>query len=219
MQVTTVSDFPRAPLPTALDDATIHVWFFAGWPAARHAAESEALRGLLARYVGTPAQQVRIVREALGKPHIAESALEFNLSHTASSALVAVANRMPLGVDLERVGRRRPVLALAQRFFAASEAAALATLDENRRQEAFLDLWCCKEAILKALGRGLGFGLDRVVFELDMDGNVQRLAGLHDSPTPEWHVVRLRPVGGFVAALAWRGPPRDVRVCLAPPLV
>lgn len=66
-----------------------------------------------------------------GKPRLAESSpqLEFNLSHSAGIALVAVSGEHEVGVDVERV---RP-----------------------RRGEAFYRRWACHEAHVKCLGVGL----------------------------------------------------------------
>lgn len=218
MQVITITEPDASAPPAQLADA-IQVWFVENWPAPRKAAESLALRALLASYLGTRPEYLQIVRDQHGKPRIANSTLEFNLSHTRSSALVGICDGNPLGVDLEHLGRQRPVLQLAQRFFAPSEASALSVLDPVRRQTAFLELWCCKEAVLKALGRGLAFGLARVEFALDDRGEPQSLIRVGEDLPHDWHVVRLHPSPEFAAALAWHGAARRVQVCRTPPLV
>src|SRR3546814_13489669 len=55
---------------------------------------------------------------------------------------------------------------LAERFFVRSETGALLALPAEAREAAFVRLWCAKEAVLKAHGRGLAFGLDRLEFAL-----------------------------------------------------
>ena len=217
MPLTTLVDFPCAELPTPLAAPGIDLWFFDAWPAPRQAAESEAVQAVLARYVASPLP-LRVVRAEGGKPRLVDAAIEFNVSHTGNAALIGVGD-VALGVDLERCGRTRPVLELARRFFAAPEAIALEALDAAQRPASFLDLWCCKEAVLKALGRGLAFGLERVVFGLDREGRVSQALQIAENPISEWHVVRLQPAPGFVGALAWRGAARDVRVCRTPPAV
>ena len=72
-----------------------------------------------------------------------------------------------------------------------------------------------KEAVLKALGHGLSFGLERVVFALEGD----RVAGLQavgddGGGVAGWHILRLAPAPTLLGTLAWRGAPRTVR-CLA----
>lgn len=218
MRVLTIPESDAAALSAPLADA-IQVWFVENWPAPHKAAESPALRTLLARHLGTLPDSMRIVRDEHGKPRIADSTLQFNLSHTRSAALVGICEGNSLGVDLEHLGRQRPVSELAQRFFSPSEASALSLLDPVRRQPAFLELWCCKEAVLKALGRGLAFGLARVEFALNERGEPQTLIRVGEDSPHDWHVVRLLPSPDFTAALAWCGPARRVQVCRTPPLV
>src|SRR3546814_2115637 len=68
--------------------------------------------------------------------------------------------------SLELLRPRPRALALAERFFVRSETGALLALPAEAREAAFVRLWCAKEAVLKAHGRGLAFGLDRLEFAL-----------------------------------------------------
>src|SRR6185312_10744716 len=126
---------------------------------------------------------------------------------------IAIARGQPVGVDLERIDRVLDAGNLARRFFSKREAAALDALPEPERATAFLRLWTCKEAVLKALGAGISFGLDRVAFDLDPDGSPAALA----EAAPEagdasgWQVSLLEPAEGFLGALAWHGAPRQIR--------
>jgi phosphopantetheinyl transferase len=81
---------------------------------------------------------------------------EFNLSHAGRYVACAFDDR-PLGIDIER---RRPVKrGVATRFFAPDEAAFLASLPPEEREEGFLDLWTKKESRVKWEGRGLSLPL------------------------------------------------------------
>lgn len=217
MREITAADFLPAQPPQLLGKEEIHLWFFPHWEGSPHAvAESPQLRALLAAYLACAPADLRIVRDEHGKPRLLGAALQFNLSHSGGRLLVGVSCEHPLGVDLEVARRERPVLELARRWFAPAEAAALAALAEADRQAAFLRLWSCKEAVLKALGRGISFGLDRVVFDLTAPGEIQRLQQLDGEPTPSvWRIVGLRPATGCVGALAWRGPERPIRAWTA----
>lgn len=103
-------------------------------------------------------QKLGISREKHGKPCVTGTKqLFFNLSHSGSYA-AAVFSGEPVGIDVERV---RPVdLALAKRFFAAEEYAALrAVSDEHgmggRLDREFIRLWTRKESYIKAVGEGM----------------------------------------------------------------
>jgi 4'-phosphopantetheinyl transferase len=224
MRLLSASDFTPARFPVALGDDEIHLWLLAAdnGPDAPHQYDSRAV-GLLAAYLGCAPHAVRLATGEHGKPYLEGSSLagapvfDFNISHCRGALLVAIARGQELGVDVETQRRRRPVLDLARRFFAADEASALASLDEPRRQIAFLRLWSCKEAVVKALGIGIGFGLARLQFGIDPDGEPVELSVIHASAgsVEDWHVVRLAPTSAHVGALAWRGPARRVRAFVA----
>jgi 4'-phosphopantetheinyl transferase len=82
------------------------------------------------------------------------------------------------------------------------------------RSAAFLQLWTHKEAVLKALGEGLSFGLDRVEFDLSEGGQagpMRRIAS--DAGRPgEWQLRRFAPTAGVTGSIAWRGPPRGLQL-------
>jgi 4'-phosphopantetheinyl transferase len=207
MHELTAADFAAAQPPQALGKNEIHLWFFPLWEGSISAvADSPVLRALLAGYMDCAAGDIAIERDQHGKPQLADSGLQFNLSHSGGAVLVGVSGTWPLGVDLEMTPRPRKALDLARRYFHADEAAALANLPEARQQLAFLRLWSCKEALLKAQGRGIAFGLHRIVFGLNGDGEVTDLQEIDGELATAWHMRRLTPVADATAALAWLGP-------------
>ncbi|ANB19791.1 4'-phosphopantetheinyl transferase family protein [Dokdonella koreensis] len=204
--------------PPPLADDEIHLWQLradAGLgPRGVSALAHLHLGRLLSAYSGG-GRPLAIARGPHGKPYAPEAGgIEFNVSHSGHYVLIAFARGQPLGVDLESVaGRRRAILTIAERFFAPDEAAALARLDGDRQHLAFLRLWTCKEAVLKAMGSGLHFGLDRLRFSLDADGQPRAVAQIvGDAGDPaHWHLHRQEAAAETVAALAWNGPERRVR--------
>lgn len=200
-------DFRPATSPQPLHTREVHVWHFPRWPGPlRAVAESEPLRGLLAAYLNRPVRHVRIERGLHGKPRLRGSTLHFNLSHSGGAVLVALSRRRAVGVDLEMPHRARPVLTLAKRWFDTRETAQLAALPRASRQKAFLQLWSCKEAVLKAHGRGIGYGPQRVALALNSQGRPAELLAPRPHPGgAAWQIVLLSPGDGAVGALAWRG--------------
>jgi len=200
---------PVSKLAEPLGDDEIHVWSCAHPPGAGR----EPLRRLLARYLGKDVEAVRLREETHGRPVLEPSSdaeLRFNWTHSGDRALVAVARAVQPGIDLEhRARRRRDVLALARRFFAETETAAIERCDEAGRALCFLRLWTCKEALLKAHGRGLAFGTERVVVSLDRGS--PHLLAFEGEPLDAWHLRELICDDAWVAALAWQGPSLQVR--------
>lgn len=211
------TDFaPHASVPPLAGDE-IHVWSVAVDAALRPTEIGAAAQVVLARflcgYAGC-AQAPLIERGAHGKPFApALPDLHFNLSHAGPHLLLAFARGQALGIDLERRDRRLSIEGIAGRFFAPREAQALAGLPPAQQREAFLRLWTRKEAVLKAIGRGLGFGLDRVEFALDQAHEVGALVRVarEAGAASEWIVRRVDPGPDLFGALAWRGAQR--RVC------
>ena len=215
MRLLSATDFAPSRYPVGLADAEVQVWYF---PPTRTTTSRSGgdprLPRLLAAYTGCDAADLRFDRGAHGKPSLRSPAtLQFNLSHSGGALLVAISRDQPLGVDLESLARQRPGLELARRFFDGEEADALARLGAPRQHAAFLRLWSCKEAVVKALGQGLSFGLARLRFALDSQGWPIALNVIHASAgTPqEWQIIQLAPGVDAVGAVAWRGPERTLR--------
>jgi len=198
-----------ANVAEALCDDEIHVWRL----AYQRSTGRVPLRGVLAAYLGIDARQVVLIDGEHGRPALAsghDQSLGFNWSHSGDHAVVAVGRNLMPGIDLERVRPRDRALELAQRFFSADEAAALAALPPPERSMAFLDLWTAKEAVVKALGRGIAFGLDR--FSVARDIGQLRLLRLHGEQVDAWQLRRLELDSGLVGAIAWRGDERRIRL-------
>ncbi|MEO5813309.1 MAG: 4'-phosphopantetheinyl transferase superfamily protein [Rhodanobacter sp.] len=191
-----------------LGDDAVHVWHFAYQRADRRAP----LLALLARYLGREPEAIRLVAGDHGRPQFdpaLDPTLDFNWSHSRSHAAVVLARHVAPGIDLERLRERANALPLAQRFFHPEEVAALVACPAGERSAAFLELWTAKEAVLKATGRGIAFGLHRLQVTCRP---VLHLGWLDGDDAAAWQLQRLQLDPGYVAALAWRGGAR--RVCV-----
>lgn len=206
-----------------LADDEIHLWLLSVHGPADHRAVAARAHALLARLLMQYANLDRapeLARTERGKPFApALPHIDFNLSHAKDHVLIAVAREQPVGVDLERLDRRIEIEDLARRYFSVAEAEALDRLTDALRPTAFLRLWTCKEAVLKALGEGIAFGLDRVAFGLDAGGFPTGVTELvpEAGSAESWRLALLEPTPGFLGALAWSGPERKVRTFRAGP--
>lgn len=132
--------------------------FLRDGPARRWVAARWALRRTLARYLDRPAAEIALAIDERGKPRLrdgGDEGLQFNLSHSAGLALIAVTEGRAVGVDIETIAPRQDLVALAERGLSAEEAAAVRAAAPGRQLEAFYTAWVRHEARLKCLGVGL----------------------------------------------------------------
>jgi 4'-phosphopantetheinyl transferase len=179
----------------------------AGPVRRRHLVSRALLRSVLASPAGLAPERLVFTTTAHGKPELAtapeRARVRFNLSHTDGAIVVAVAHTdHAIGVDVERLDRVVDARRLAERFFAPSERATLAALDEPARRDAFFTLWTLKEASLKARGVGIGAGrLDSLVVTLGRDGVL-------DATPSSWSLVVLELTELHRVAIALDTPAR-----------
>jgi 4'-phosphopantetheinyl transferase len=182
-------------------------WHWQPWQPGAHA--EDAVRAWLAPQLGCAPQAIGLSRDAHGRPRLAAGhGIDVGWSHSGAGLLLAAGRGMLVGIDLEFERPRPRALELARRFFDAGEADWLeAQADEVARAALFVRLWCAKEAVLKAHGRGLAFGLHRLAFA-ERDGTlvlVQADPALGDAA--QWQLQEFVPHPGYRAALAWKPAP------------
>ncbi|WP_084904223.1 4'-phosphopantetheinyl transferase family protein [Burkholderia ubonensis] len=130
--------------------------------AVRSAGTRVALRDVLGAQLGIAPQAVALVVGEAGRPALDpahRAPLDFNVSHAGDHALIAWSAGCRVGVDIERCDRATDWRALTREVCAAGEAAYLDALPDAARADAFMRVWSAKEALLKALGTGIGGGL------------------------------------------------------------
>ena len=121
--------------------------------AQRYRQQEERLRnaaaGLLLRRVLGVRSDEQLRYNEYGRPELADGTVQFNLSHGGCYAVLAV-SRNVVGVDVEPVGERPPVV-IPRRYLTPDE---LGWLEEDPSPERFAWLWTRLESVLKADGRG-----------------------------------------------------------------
>ncbi len=165
------------------------------------------MRAMLSSRVPVSPADWRFAEGAHGKPEAVmppgAPPLRVNLSHARGMAAVALAVGHEVGVDVERRERGDLTLELAERFFAPSEVVALRALPDDRRTDGLFAVWTLKEAVIKALGRGLAMPLDSFAVDWEPPG-VTFAPGA--SAATDWLLRRFRPGPAHVLALALRHP-------------
>jgi 4'-phosphopantetheinyl transferase len=166
-----------------------------------------ALRSLLAGYLAIPAAEIAFDYLSSGKPQLAAGqnprALQFNVSHSANMALIAVGSEHRLGVDIEQIRVDVDTESLAERFFSLRERAGLQALPDHLRVPGFFACWTRKEAFLKATGDGLSFPLSdfSVSTHPDLNPELEEIRG-NTEVGKQWSLADLNAVDGFRATVA-----------------
>lgn len=176
-------------------------------PRRQFVACRSALRRLIGDCYRISPRDLRFEYGSHGKPELSLSGdlgmhpkIEFSVSHSGQLGLIAFTIDAAVGVDLEQRNPRVKALRLAERFFAPSESLELANLPADRLLDGFYKGWTCKEAYIKATGRGLSLSLSSFRVSMDPD---QPVALLHvdDQANAALHwTVRSLDVGNEHAA-------------------
>jgi 4'-phosphopantetheinyl transferase len=187
----------------------------------RFVAARGQLRTILGAYLGLQPSQLQFSYGQYGKPVLekaesrkrkAESrkqkteildALHFNLAHSGGVAPIAVTKACEIGVDVECVRQLDDAETIASQFFSINEAAQLSALPDDHRPAAFFNLWTRKEAILKALGMGLGDLLKHIEVTF-LPGEPARIVRVPEglAHVGRWTLEELNLAPNFKAALA-----------------
>ena len=178
-------------------------------------------RDVLARYTGVAPEHLTFATGPAGKPSLDPNPgnLRFNSSNAGGLAVIAVTAGLEVGIDIEP---HRPIpdaLDLARRFFSPAEIEALTATPVQEHEAAFLVAWTRKEAYIKALGGGLGVGLDSFTVSIGA-GEPARLLddGLGAETTDTWSLMTLTCAVGWTGALVVEGLVESVRYFDWPPV-
>jgi phosphopantetheinyl transferase len=137
------------------------------WLLGRSVAK-DAVRLLVENHLGVPLApaDVEILPDPYGRPRAVgpfaarlgiQPAISISHSHGTAVALAALHPGQLVGIDLENLAQRRESFeAIA---FCPDERRMLAAMPLESRQEWALRMWCAKEAVAKALGRGFSSGI------------------------------------------------------------
>lgn len=128
----------------------------------RFLAARTTLRLILAYYANIPASNLVFTYNQYGKPALQDvSFIQFNLSHSADLALLAVGMDVPLGIDLEFFSAR-PYQGISEQLFSPQENKGFNHLPQALKPLCFFHIWAQKEAFIKACGLGLHYPVQQI---------------------------------------------------------
>lgn len=168
--------------------------------ARRFLARRAAARRLIGRRLGVPPRAIAFAYGRWGKPMLAGYRLQFSLSRSGPLMMLAMADDLPVGCDIERQDPGRDLAAIAAGCFTRDEARRIALLPGEARVAAFYDCWTRKEAYLKAVGIGMSLPMSSFEFRCDANGS-----GVLDGESDAWTSIGWDPAPGYRAAVVAAG--------------
>ncbi|XP_065898321.1 L-aminoadipate-semialdehyde dehydrogenase-phosphopantetheinyl transferase-like [Dysidea avara] len=132
------------------------------------------IRRALVQLLGLPNTAIKLTRGDRNKPElVGNDNVQFNVSHDGCYVVLAVEQNRKVGVDVMQMTRRVGASSTAEFFrqmnrqFTEREWQCILREDTEKSQLAtFFRLWCLKESYIKAIGRGIGIGLQHMEFTL-----------------------------------------------------
>jgi 4'-phosphopantetheinyl transferase len=152
------------------------------------------LRHLLGEQFACSPESVDFYYGEYGKPSckaLTESSediskpFQFNVSHSGDLALCVFGHHRTVGVDVEMIKPIHRLESMMARCLSEQEQLKVKTTADPLR--AFLQRWTCKEAYLKAIGKGLSQSMKTV----EVDLSEPRLLSVPDECEEGWHLHRI----------------------------
>lgn len=156
------------------------------------------LRQILGHYLNQTPASITFAYTENEKPYLAHHPhLQFNLSHSDNQAIYAVTLNHAIGIDIEKMTDHYPQ-AVAKRFLSPQEYNAINASPHDKRAMLFYRVWTRKEALVKAIGKGVfSFPLSSFSVSTEAENEVITL-----TDQTQWKILTLLCHDGFQSALA-----------------
>jgi phosphopantetheinyl transferase len=157
---------------------------------ARYWFNRTALRALLAHYTGTPPECLAFTCNEFGKPSLSNGP-QFNSSHSHGLSVIAVAKNLRVGIDVECVRAMPDLAGVATSFCLNHERQFLFSQAPEKQLEIFYRIWTVKEALLKAMGIGIGRHLRDIsaVHNGEFAGLIETGREFGEAAAGRWRIV------------------------------
>lgn len=163
------------------------------------------LRQALAQVLNRDATSFHFNYTESNKPWLDEKingqSIAMNVTHSHGIALVALSLDRQLGIDIEKIREEIEYEKLSKRFFSEHEYDALKNYQGDKVQ-AFFAIWTRKEAFVKAVGKGIAFGLSQFDVNIDPQAEPEMLATRWDeNDVSNWFMSGVDVPDGYLATV------------------
>jgi 4'-phosphopantetheinyl transferase len=168
------------------------------------------VRKVLAKYLEKQPADLKFHYVENGKPEILLSKndpiIRFNLSHTAGLAACIVTMNDDCGIDAEAIVNKTASLDIAHSMFSDSEFEHLKSLTGRSYLEEFFTRWTLREAYVKALGQGIDYPINQLLFNIKDDSDIDvSFQGKLGDACQFWQFQVMRPTADHIVTTAIKG--------------
>ena len=168
------------------------------------------LKQIIANYLAIDPKNLLFEYNRFGKPFLITDSLKhdlrFNMSHSKNMAIYCIGYQKDVGIDIEYIQEDFEFHQIIDRFFSLNEKKHIQKITIDKRREAFFRIWTRKEAVLKALGKGVSFPLQKVNVPYDRSSFTIRINSIgNQCKETSWYVQDLFPANNYIASIAIEG--------------
>jgi 4'-phosphopantetheinyl transferase len=122
------------------------------------------LRIILGDYLSCDPLKIKFNSNHYQKPHIVHpnTNIHFNISVSSNRFVAVFCKYATIGIDIELIRQIDDIKQLSYDYFTKAEIEWITTQPESILNAAFFYLWSKKEALVKAIGKGLSINLNTI---------------------------------------------------------
>jgi len=159
------------------------------------------LRSILGYYVDQSPSSLELINNTHGKPSLKNSNIEFNMSHSRNMVCYVIAFNNKIGVDIEFYNTTIDIMEMLELVFTKKEIELIKSLDIDEQYKTFYKSWTKKEALIKAVGRGLSYPINTIEVIKLLPGQNLLLTDGNDELQQEWYSYELEAPKGYFGAI------------------
>lgn len=131
----------------------------------RYIVTHAMLRLILGGYLEIEPGKIEFISNDYGKPSLPEKfrKIHFNLSHSKGLSVLAFSTKAEIGIDIEKIDPEFDFDLIANAHFSNDENTFIKA-ENGQTRKRFYTVWTRKEALLKAVGTGIGENIGIEVF-------------------------------------------------------
>lgn len=173
----------------------------------RYLVSHAFLRKILSQYLNQQPGDLKFYYSENGKPEVSLSKndplIRFNLSHTAGLTACIVTINDDCGIDAEAIVHKTASLDVARLMFSDSEFKFIENLSGRTYLEEFFTRWTLREAYVKALGLGIDYPTNKLLFKIVDDKNISvAIEKANDTICQFWQFRTMQPTSNHTVSIA-----------------